>query len=344
MDQVDVVAVVGSCAPERERYAARLAALTGRTLIPAQRLEVTPDAAAESVTLARWSAHPAGAAVELPAYTAMTDAIAALADPDGPTRLTGVVCVVDAAHLIDDLLRDSYATHPAFSRLAGRHIAHALLTVTHIEFASVVVLVNWQTLPTDRLSTVMSLVCHLGPRARLRLDQGSIEAPRSDGAYGIAQERQGWIALLNGAHDPHMTDPRVSAFRYENVRPMHPGRLQELLDERIEAGEFGAVVRSAGFCRFATRPRVVAEWNHVGRMITFDRIGRDDVLAEDEEMLAIGQELGIIGLDLDREGLERALDDVALTDAELASGPDAWIRFSDPFPDWPVVSEGDAGR
>ena len=340
MDQVDVVAVVGSCAPERGSYAARLAGLTQRMLVPAQRLEVAPDPAAEAAALARWNAHPAGVVVEAPAFALMTDVIAALADPDGPTQLTGVVCIVDAAHLLDDVMRDSYATHPAFSRQVGRHAAHAMLAVTQIEFASVIVLVNWNELPTDRLSTVMSLVSHLCPSARLRLDQGIVEPPRSDAAYTVAQGRPGWVSLLNDVHDPLMTDPRVSAIHYENVRPLHPGRLQRLLDERIEPGEFGCVIRSAGFCRFATRPRVVAEWSHIGRMISFERLGRDDALSEGEDLLAIGQELGIIGIDLDREGLIRALDDVALTDAELAAGPDAWRRFSDPFPDWPAVSEG----
>lgn len=340
MDQVDVVAVVGSCVPERERYAARLAALTQATLVSAQRLEAVPDPVAEAVMLAQWSAHPAAVVVELPAFTAMPDVIAAFAEADGPTRLTAVVCVVDAAHLLDDVMGDNYMTHPAYSRLAGRHVAHALLTVTQIEFGSVVVLTNWQELPTDRLSTVMSLVSHLGPQARLRLDQGAVERPRTGVVYEAAQERPGWVALVNGAHDPHMTDPRVSSLRYEHVRPMHPGRLQQVLDERIEAGEFGTVIRSAGFCRFATRPRVVAEWSHVGRMISFDGIAQDDALSEGEELLALGQDLGIIGLDLDHEGIVRALDSVALTDAELAEGPDAWLRFPDPFPAWPVVPEG----
>ncbi|GGF43681.1 hypothetical protein GCM10010922_19030 [Microbacterium sorbitolivorans] len=123
------------------------------------------------------------------------------------------------------------------------------------------------------------------------------------------------------------------------MRPLHPARLGVLLDERIEPGEFGTLIRSMGFCRLATRPHAVTEWNHVGGMISFDPLGRDDALGDDEEILAVGQELGLIGIDLDVRALTRALDDPALTDEELAAGPAEWAKFADPFPAWPRVAK-----
>lgn len=335
-----MIAVVGSCVPERRGYAARLAGRSHRALVPAHRLDAVPDPAAEAAELALRGATAEGAVAEFPSLVAMTDLIGALADPEGPARLTGVVCVADARHLLDDLARDSYATHPVFSRLVGHHVAHALLAVTQLEYASTIVLVNWAGVPTAQLATTMAVVSHLSPRARLRLDQGRAESWRAREAYVVAQDRPGWVALLNDAHDPHMTDRRVSAFRYENVRPFHPERLRRVLDDRIERGEFGMVVRSGGLCRLATRPGIVAEWNHVGRMISFDPLAADDDLDGDDEVLAIGQDLGVVGLDLDRAGLEAALDGAAITDDEVAAGPDAWARFSDPFPPWPHAEAG----
>lgn len=340
MEQVDVIAVVGSCAPERRAYARRLAAASGRMLVPAQRLALSDDPAGDAAALARWAAQPAGALLELPGHTEMTEMIGALARPDGDTRLTAVVCVADAAHLREDLSRDSYAFHPPhpWQRAADvRHRASAMLTVNQLEFASMIVLVNWDALSTIDLSMTMALVSHLSPHARLRLDHDRIEAPHAGTPYSVGQERPGWIALLNGDHDPHMTDARVSAFRYENVRPLHPGRLEHLLDERIEPGEFGTVVRSAGFCRFATRPHLVARWDHIGRMISFDPLGGDEDAGE--EMLAIGEDLAFIGVDLDRAALTAALDEAALSDAELAAGPAAWEGFADPFPAWPTTAD-----
>lgn len=131
-----------------------------------------------------------------------------------------------------------------------------------------------------------------------------------------------------------MTEPRVTGFRYEQLRPLHPGRLKALLDERIERGAFGRLVRSTGFCRLATRPRATLQWDHVGRTIAFHLAAIDDGFRSDEEMLAVGQDLAFIGIDLDRVALVRALDEAALTDGELAAGPEAWASFADPFPTW----------
>ncbi|HLT67941.1 MAG TPA: GTP-binding protein, partial [Microbacterium sp.] len=338
VEPIDVIAVVGSCAPERQGYAARFAGLTHRMLIPATRLEATPDPVEEATMLAPWCNHPAGVVIEFPHAASMIDIVGALAEADGSTTLSGVICVVDAAHLLADLACRSCSTHPALTRLMGRAVPHALITVNQIEFASMIVLSNWEGLETDELSVVMALLSHLSPFARLRVDHGGLGWSGGE-EYTPEQVRPGWVALVNGVHDPHMTDPRVSAFRYENLRPLHPVRLARLLDERIEPGEFGTVIRSMGFCRLATRPYAVAEWNHVGGTISFDPLGRDDALGDDEELLALGQDIGIIGLDLDRVALGRALDEAALTDAELAAGIGEWVRYDDPFPAWRSVVE-----
>lgn len=342
MKQVDVLAVVGTGGSERLRYAKRLAAMTRRDFIPAARLGLSPHPVDEAAALAPWAGRPAGAVIEFPGAARMTELIGTLAAPDAVTRLSGVVCVVDAVHLLDDLHQDGYVfrralpwQHPALTE----HVAHAMLTVTQIEYASQIVLVNWALLSTKQLATVMALISHLSPRARLRLQRNAIEPWGPGEPFGIGQERPGWIGLLNDDYKPHMHDTRVSAFRYGNVRPLHPGRLHRLLDERIEAGAFGTVIRSAGFCRLATRPQLVAQWDHVGRMISFEPLSRDDELGDGEELLAVGQDLAIIGIDLDQEGLTRALDEAALDDGELAAGPKAWAGFVDPFPTWPAAGD-----
>ncbi|MER7798426.1 GTP-binding protein [Microbacterium sp. NPDC096154] len=332
MDQTDVVAVVGTCGAERLRHAKRLAVGSGRAFVPAQRLRRAEDPIAESLALARWNARDDGVVVEFPDDAPVAEIIGAFAEDDA-TRLTGILCIVDAAHLLADL---GAGVCPRAGRRPPRAAdgAHAMRTVAQLEYASTIVLVSWERLDTHALSAVMALVCHLSPHARLRLHRGPVEPtqPRSD--YDAEQERPGWISLLNGEFDPHMTDPRVSAFRYENIRPLHPLRFKHLLDERIERGEFGTVVRSAGFCRLATRPEVTALWSHAGHAISLEPAGSDADLSDDEEMLAWGQDLAFIGLDLDHAALRAALDLAALSDIELAAGPKAWVRYEDPFPVW----------
>lgn len=342
MEQVEVLAVVGSCASERAVYAKRVAAMTQRMLVPATRLAVSLDPVDEALSIACWVDESAGAVMEFPTSTPMTELIGALAEESAPTVLVGVVCVVDAAHLIDDLWCDTYHARVVVGgsgRSATEDVAEALAMANHIEFASHIVLVNWSALPTQELSMVMAVVSHLAPRARLRLQRRSVEPWTDRVVFAPGQDGPGWIGVLNERFDPHMTDPRVTAFRYESVRPLHPGRLQVLLDERIEPGEFGRVVRSSGFCRFATRPYRLARWDHVGRMISFSPMPEHDVSEPDEEILAVGQDLAIIGVDLDASRLVDALDSVALTDEELIAGPQVWSSFLDPFPAWPAVAD-----
>lgn len=69
MEPVDVVAVVGSCAPERSRFARELARCTGRMLVPAQRVGLCPDPVTEAVSFVPWCTRGAGALVEFPEHT-----------------------------------------------------------------------------------------------------------------------------------------------------------------------------------------------------------------------------------------------------------------------------------
>ncbi|QCU77048.1 hypothetical protein E7744_01530 [Citricoccus sp. SGAir0253] len=340
MNDVDVLAVVGTCGPERSRHALRLAAVADRTLVPAWRLRLAPDPVDEALALAPWADRPAGAVVEFPADTRVLELIGAMTAPGSRTRLSGLVCVADAMHLLDDLRRDGYAARPRTTApgedagAATEYMAHALLTVTQLEYASMIVLVNWENLATPNLAALMALVSHLSPHARLRLDHGPLAVPDRDEAYTATQERAGWVAVLNGEHAPHMTDPRVGKLHYEQVRPFHPGRLERFLDDRVDTGEFGTVLRSAGFCRLASRPGVVAAWSHVGHMLSLEPLAADGALAEDEEVLAVGQDLAFFGLDLRADALRTALDEACLADAELAAGPAAWRTYPDPFPAW----------
>ncbi|WP_228484821.1 hypothetical protein [Microbacterium cremeum] len=93
------------------------------------------------------------------------------------------------------------------------------------------------------------------------------------------------------------------------------------------------MLRSAGFCRLATRAGVLARWNHVGSAIWIDPI------AADVETATTAQDLPFTGLDLDVYGIRDALDTAAITDDELAAGPVAWSRFADPLPAWSVSVE-----
>ncbi|MEA5456383.1 GTP-binding protein [Sinomonas sp. JGH33] len=335
---VSIVAVVGVCAQERRGYARRLAAANRWPVVEALR-SVPAGRLAETLATAIGNGPQCEAAVfDAAGRWDAVELIGALAGDEadghgaaGGARLAQLVAVVDVAHFFDDLADDDGAEEGAST--AAERLVHG------IEFASTVVLVNWEPLPTPDLSTLMALVNHLAPRARLRLDQPAANLELELGSVGREQDGAGWMRLINRDFVPYMTDSRVSGFVYEQMRPFHAGRLAEALDGDIGHGRFGRLVRSAGFCSLASRPGILAQWEQVGGVIGLEPLPATG----DGGMLAIGQELAVVGLDLDRDGLTSALDACALTDRELAEGPLAWMAYPDPLPRWASGARAEHG-
>lgn len=332
---VNIVAVLGVCGQERRRYARRLAyshrwpILEALRSVPPSRLGETLSAAVAGGALASTVLFDAGGRWDAPELVGALGGTA----HDGGARLTQLVAVVDVAHLFDDLANPT----DDGADCGEASLSRAERLVQDLEFASTVVLVNWQPLSTADLSMVMALVNHLSPRARLRLDQPASNLQLDLSIIAKEQDAAGWMALINGEFIPYMTDPRVSGFVYENVRPFHAARLHSVLDGDIGHGRYGRLVRSAGFCSLASRPGRLAHWSQVGAVVGLEPLSQADPEsspASASTPLAIGQELAIIGLDLDRPGLTAALDACALTDEELAEGPLSWMAYDDPLPEW----------
>lgn len=325
-----VTAVLGVCGPERHRVAALLSERAAGAVIPEDEADL-----AAAVTAAVLEADARQLVLELPTNTYAHDVLALGHPHGGPlpadTRLGEVLTVVDAAHLLADLLdpQDAVAGWSATPQRRPRSV----LAIDQIEHATAILIAGWRGRRRRELDRMLSLLAHLNPRARLTLLH---EGPTwgsgllgDHGGSGLATP--GWVDVLNDEHDPFVTGHGVSAFRYEHVRPLHPQRLHRLMEHGLEH-RYGQLLRSAGFCRFATRPGRIARWDQVGTVISFDLLA--DFLGPEGEQLTVGQELAFIGLDLDAAALTRALDDCVLTDAELAEGPLTWLTYTDPFPAW----------
>ncbi|WP_137755233.1 GTP-binding protein [Agrococcus sp. SGAir0287] len=147
-------------------------------------------------------------------------------------------------------------------------------------------------------------------------------------------DHPGWTCVLNGDHDPHMTDRRVSAMRFEHVRPLHPARLLAAL-HALGSGRHGVLVRSAGFVGLATRPGRVGWWDQAAGSFAMHPLDADP-----DDPPALGQDLALIGVDLDHDAIAATLAATALPDIELAAGPEAWSRYADPLPAWAPDSAG----
>jgi len=318
------IAIMGVCAPERRTYAERTAIALTRPLhllrhadlranhaLPAPRPRTTDDAAV----------------VDLGTDVDLIHAIVARGGSE-----VEAVCVVDARHMIGDLLDDAaLAASAPHGDSRGDVGARARQAALALELATRIVWVNWEQVPTPALAVQMALASHLNPTAVVRLSRDPLSDLQSVAAHdGEILERAGWVRTLNDEHDPYMRDNRVLTVRYDQVRPFHPARLSAALD-RLDDGAAGRLIRSAGFCRLASRPGILARWEHVGSAMWIEPLGADD------GRMGMGQEIAFTGLDMSAPKLTHVLDQAALTDDELAAGPSAWADFDDPLPAWPAV-------
>ncbi|WP_022872939.1 GTP-binding protein [Nesterenkonia alba] len=337
---LDVIAVVGACGPERRDYARRLARHEGRKLLSAQRIAVQSDALRAITHRLERAPYGPELLVELPLHAHMPDVIGELTDGPHNTRLSDIVCVVDAPHLVSDLFCEEYIVTDQqrlwdLQEERTEFIARAELIVQQIEYSSTVVILNWQSLPGDYVQMLTALISHLNPQAALHLgDTGDLAPTAAAPPYTPDQTRPGWISLLNQNFSPAVEHPAVMAMRYDQPRLFHPARLRHLLDGEIDHGAFGKLVRSSGFCRLATRPHITAHWEQVGGVISLLPLSFDHQITEPSQMLTMGQDIALIGIELDLHGLTAALDAALLTDEEFAAGPMLWATFEDPFPAW----------
>ena len=317
--EIEAIAVVGLCAAERRRYAMALAGARDYVFVPAEQTVQGIEVIDRLVALVAMTPSVRGFVLEYDDETSCAEIIGALSAPESRAVLTDLVCVLDLVCLPADL---------------GCEDRSALL-VDQVEFASTLVLLE----PGERIdfagfAAALGLVGHLAPEARQFIAEAdAVHAPeRWD--FGGRPPAAGWTAILNAEFRPPAHTGGVGACRYEQARPFHPQRLQAVLTAAFGEDRWGRIVRSAGFARLASRPYVSAHWDQAGSLLRLTPLSAGPFVGAGAELLAWGQELAVIGFDLDEAGLCEALDRAVLTDAELLAGPMAWLEYTDEFPAW----------
>ncbi|WP_426172229.1 hypothetical protein [Microbacterium sp. DWRC1-3] len=176
MESRNPLVVVGVCTPERRSYAAELAQGIGGHLIPL--VQPMPRPGPQPITLS--PEHPSLATSASPLVVDVDNGIDLphLAVASAPR--SAVICVVDALHFSHDLgdgrpvsdVADEGDDRGDFGSRARR-------AVSHVEGATLVAFVNWETVPTAELSLLMAITSHLNPTARARLSRGPVEDLRA---------------------------------------------------------------------------------------------------------------------------------------------------------------------
>lgn len=284
-----------------------------------------------------------------PVCYAMQEVLVGGAPVDDFVRLDAVYTVIDRGSWFDaatgdDLLADhNLIASPEDERTLAQ------LAISQVEFADVLVEAGREpdTWTAARTNAVLGRVAAAAPRVPLSdLDAaGALARVPDDARRGELTDMHG--SLLRGQPPLH-DECGVTTVLFGATRPFHPERLHEAIDVLLDG-----VVRAKGRAWVASQPDA-ALWvesaggglgiGHAGPWLTSpDGPGWDEVSDERRALASLrwhprfgdrAQELVIVAHRATATEIETAMTNALLTDAELAAGEQAWLRYPDPFGEW----------
>jgi len=257
-------------------------------------------------------------------------------------QLDTLVTVVDATRFIPEVEKGK--TEAENGKPLGA------LFLDQVEWANVIVLSKGDLAGPEATDRTEALVRRLNPTAKIvRAVQGRVEPKQIMGTglfdWEASVTQASWVAELAAVHVPETVEYGIRSFPFRARRPFHPRRLWKVLSETP------GLVRAKGFFWKATAFDEVWSLQLTGPWIDVGRVGRwwvaepkDEWGVDDAERAEIEkefegsfgdrrQELVFIGTFTEAKAtaLKSALDGALLTDAEMARGQVAWLKWVDPF-------------
>jgi G3E family GTPase len=264
------------------------------------------------------------------------------------SRLDTLVTVVDAVNFM----------HHSLDEDDTRNIADLL--VDQVEFANVILISKADLVSQDELCNLTAILHQLNPEADIQpmvMGRAPLDKILNTRLFDFdkAEQAPGWMKEMRGQHTPETEEYGISAFSYRARRPFHPERFHHFLHEG--GHDNGTLLRSKGFFWLASRNDMAGTWSQAGGIMHHAAAGRwwatvpseqwpdePEILEEIRQDWAepFGdrrQELVFIGQNLHAATLRAELDACLLTDREMVAGPNAWRKYTDQFPAWPVITE-----
>lgn len=266
-------------------------------------------------------------------------------------QLDTMVTVVDARNFLEDYhsTDDLQTRELGVTPEDGRTLAHLL--TDQVEFANVILINKTDAVSDVEIDEIQGIIRALNPRAKVHLTCQSgipLDQVLDTGLYALseAEQSRGWLDSLSG-HTPETEEYGISNFVYRARRPFHPERLSALLCKPWEG-----VIRAKGMFWLATRMELAGYISQAGVLrdtramgLFWSAVPQDRWPTDEESRAEIltniqgpygdrRTEIVLIGREMDKENLTAQFDAAILTEIEFARGPNSWMQFSDPFPEW----------
>lgn len=183
------------------------------------------------------------------------------------------------------------------------------LLTDQVEFADVLLLNKCDLLSGEQADRLEGILRRLNPMARFhRTTRSRIDLRHvlGTGLFDMdrASRSAGWVQELLGNHVPETVEYGISSFVYRRDSPFDGAKLWAL----VHGPALKGVVRSKGFFWTAQDPDVRMEWAHAGQK--WDAVpnpARGDGRGAHTEVV-------FIGIGVDQQAVERALDGALATD------------------------------
>ena len=277
-------------------------------------------------------------------------------------RLDTMASVVDAATFLERFDHLEELTDLGLERDDEDDRSVVDLVVDQVEFANVIVISKPDLVSEQHLQKVVAMVRRLNPDAQLVLAENGdvpLEAVLDTGLFDEVEGETapGWAQILNEEVQPETEEYGITSFVYRHRWPFLPKRLARELNEA-----WPGVLRSKGFLWLASRPDIQAMWSHAGLSVGLEPLAswyaatpedeweletdeeRAELEARWDPLLGDRQtEIVFIGIDMDEAGIRSRLDACVLTGREFEKGPEKWLKFRDPLPEWDLSCDLDLG-
>ncbi|MEM9561729.1 MAG: zinc metallochaperone GTPase ZigA [Actinomycetota bacterium] len=265
-------------------------------------------------------------------------------------RLDTMVTTVDAAAFLDDYQAPDFLQTRGIAVGPEDERSIASLLVDQVEFADTIVVNKVDLVSEPELERLVAILQGLNPRAdvlttsygRVDLDE-VLDTGRFD--FDEAEQAAGWMATMRGEETPETDEYGVTSFVWRARAPFHPERLHKLLSHG-----WPGVLRMKGYSWIASRPEQAWELSKAGRMTGYQPLGlwwsavdtarwptdpaaRSEILAAMEDPWGDRrQEIVVIGVDMDEDGIRADFDRCLLDASELNRAWSDWRSLPDPFP------------
>jgi G3E family GTPase len=228
------------------------------------------------------------------------------------------------------------------------------LLTDQIEFANVIILNKTDLISKEEKVVLKALLKKLNPDANVIESQfGKIPLTEilNTGLFNFetASESAGWIKELQNEHTPETEEYGISSFVYRSKKPFHPTRFWTYINELWP----DTIIRSKGLFWLISRPNSAINWSQAGGSLRAEPAGvwwcsmpfedrikyasfidhKESIEGKwDKEFGDRLNELVIIGQDLNKELIEKQLDECLCDATEI----NEWKQGKLIKDEWPI--------